>query len=289
MASTTRPHDYYGILQVPPDADLTAIKLSWRRLARIKHPDKNPAKNATAEFQLLEEAYSTLSNPETRQIYDAKYRAYTSTSSARHSTRQTNSGEKQDKYKPTSSMTELLEQTKMWKSRLGDQEQLLRDVHARLRKLESEIAILHTEIATTEQGKAARQTIWGYLGTFLPGGSERQERQKEEQDRLYRDKIVTMRIKETEKARRLEAIRTHEANISLLRQWFFSTEYDIRRMTREKDLRDQEERAKMEEQMKREGWSYAHWSQTESRAHSVPKSINCKHRAWWNRIEVSWV
>jgi hypothetical protein len=182
-------------------------------------------------------------------------------------------------------MTELLEQTKMWKSRLGDQEQLLRDVHARLRKLESEIAILHTEIATMEQGKAAGQTIWGYLDTFLPGGSDRQERQKEEQDRLYRDKIVTMRIKETEKARRLEAIRTHEANISLLRQWVFSTEYDIRRMTREKDLRDQEERAKVEEQMKREGWSYAHWSQTESRAHSVPKSINCKHRAWWNRVE----
>lgn len=53
MASTTRPHDYYETLQVPQDADLEAIKLSWKRLARVKHPDRNPAKNATAEFQLV--------------------------------------------------------------------------------------------------------------------------------------------------------------------------------------------------------------------------------------------
>ncbi|KAJ9642864.1 hypothetical protein H2199_004385 [Coniosporium tulheliwenetii] len=49
--------DYYAILEVSHTADSETIKKSFRRLARLLHPDKNPDKaNATASFQLLRRA-----------------------------------------------------------------------------------------------------------------------------------------------------------------------------------------------------------------------------------------
>ncbi|KAK4143948.1 DnaJ domain-containing protein [Dichotomopilus funicola] len=82
--------DYYAILEIPPTADEALIKSSYRRLAKLKHPDKNPDKpDATSEFQLLSDAYSTLANSSNRRKYDAKY--YPSVShrhaTAGHSTR----------------------------------------------------------------------------------------------------------------------------------------------------------------------------------------------------------
>ncbi|KAJ5522775.1 hypothetical protein N7513_013348 [Penicillium frequentans] len=141
------------------------------------------------------------------------------------------------------------------------------------------------EIVMMEQNKASGQTVWDLLDTFLPGGADRQERQKEEQDRLYRDKTATMRIKEMEETRLLGVIQTHEANIKSSRRQAFSIEYDIRRMTEEKDLKDREERVKLAEQMEREGWAYAHWSQTESWAKGAPNPTDCKHGARWSRVE----
>ncbi|KAL2823547.1 DnaJ domain-containing protein [Aspergillus cavernicola] len=64
-------HDYYAILGVPRTADSNAIKAAYKKLALTKHPDRNNKPNATAEFQLISEAYDTLINAEKRRIYDA--------------------------------------------------------------------------------------------------------------------------------------------------------------------------------------------------------------------------
>lgn len=53
MASTPQPPDYYGVLQVAQNADTEAIRSSYKCLALVRHPDKNTAKNAVAEFQLV--------------------------------------------------------------------------------------------------------------------------------------------------------------------------------------------------------------------------------------------
>lgn len=46
--------DYYEALEVQQSADAALIKSNYRRLARVKHPDKNPNRpQATAEFQLV--------------------------------------------------------------------------------------------------------------------------------------------------------------------------------------------------------------------------------------------
>ena len=63
--------DYYEILEVTREATDTEIKKSYRRLAVKYHPDKNPG-NAEAEekFKQISQAYSVLSDPQKRQMYD---------------------------------------------------------------------------------------------------------------------------------------------------------------------------------------------------------------------------
>lgn len=54
MAPSETTEDYYFILEISQSADLISIKSSYRRLAKIRHPDKNPTNsNATVEFQLV--------------------------------------------------------------------------------------------------------------------------------------------------------------------------------------------------------------------------------------------
>jgi len=64
--------DFYKTLGVPKDADDAAIKKSYRKLARVFHPDTN-AGDVTAEerFKEVTEAYSVLSDPEQRRQYDS--------------------------------------------------------------------------------------------------------------------------------------------------------------------------------------------------------------------------
>jgi molecular chaperone DnaJ len=70
MASTT-PRDPYEVLGVGRDADETAIKKAFRRLARELHPDVNAEDPEAGEkFRECAEAYEILSDPERRATYD---------------------------------------------------------------------------------------------------------------------------------------------------------------------------------------------------------------------------
>jgi molecular chaperone DnaJ len=63
--------DYYAVLGVPKDADKTAIRKAYRKLARQYHPDAN-AGDAKAEekFKEISEAYDVLSDDARRKEYD---------------------------------------------------------------------------------------------------------------------------------------------------------------------------------------------------------------------------
>jgi molecular chaperone DnaJ len=68
--------DFYDILGVARDADLTAIKKAYRQLAVRYHPDKNPGdKEAEERFKEAAEAYAVLSDPDKRARYDQFGRA----------------------------------------------------------------------------------------------------------------------------------------------------------------------------------------------------------------------
>lgn len=63
--------DFYKILGVKRSASQREIKKAYRKLAVKYHPDKNPGnKEAADKFQDLGAAYETLSDEETRKIYD---------------------------------------------------------------------------------------------------------------------------------------------------------------------------------------------------------------------------
>ena len=59
--------DHYATLGVAKNATPEDIKKAYRRLAAIHHPDKG---GDTAEFQKVQAAYETLSDPEKKQQYD---------------------------------------------------------------------------------------------------------------------------------------------------------------------------------------------------------------------------
>ena len=64
--------DYYAILGVDKNPSDEEIKKAYRKMAKKWHPDANPnnRKEAEEKFKEVGEAYSTLSDPQKRRMYD---------------------------------------------------------------------------------------------------------------------------------------------------------------------------------------------------------------------------
>jgi curved DNA-binding protein len=63
--------DYYRTLGVKKGADEKEIRQAFRRLARQYHPDLNPGdEKAEGMFKQINEAYTVLSDPESRKAFD---------------------------------------------------------------------------------------------------------------------------------------------------------------------------------------------------------------------------
>ena len=79
--TAVRPGRPYEVLGVSPDASQEAIVQTYRRLARVSHPDVRPDDpQAAARFQALTSAYEVLSDPIRREGYDRANRAERATS-----------------------------------------------------------------------------------------------------------------------------------------------------------------------------------------------------------------
>lgn len=63
--------DYYAILEVSSSATTSEIKKSYRRLARLHHPDLNQDALDT-HIKRLNEAYEVLRDPKKRAAYDTQ-------------------------------------------------------------------------------------------------------------------------------------------------------------------------------------------------------------------------
>ena len=61
--------DYYEVLGIDKNADASAIKKAYRKLAKKYHPDTNKDDpNAEQKFKEVTEAYSVLNDPEKRNF-----------------------------------------------------------------------------------------------------------------------------------------------------------------------------------------------------------------------------
>lgn len=71
--TTTKPRDYYAVLDVSRSATTDQIRDRFRQLARERHPDRfrGPEKaQAELDFQLITEAANVLLHPEKRRGHD---------------------------------------------------------------------------------------------------------------------------------------------------------------------------------------------------------------------------
>ncbi len=62
--------NYYEILGISRDATQEEIKNAYRKLAKKYHPDSSGSSEDKERFQEIQEAYSVLSDPEKRKIYN---------------------------------------------------------------------------------------------------------------------------------------------------------------------------------------------------------------------------
>ncbi|KAI8344753.1 hypothetical protein BC941DRAFT_409532 [Chlamydoabsidia padenii] len=71
---TPQADDFYGILNISKTATEDEIKVSYKNLCRSFHPDKHNneehKKIAEARFQVIQQAYEVISDPQKRVIYD---------------------------------------------------------------------------------------------------------------------------------------------------------------------------------------------------------------------------
>lgn len=70
MAQSSTNLDLYHVLGLRPDADTDAVRRAYRSLARMLHPDVNPAPDAADRFSQVSHAYAVLSDPARRRQYD---------------------------------------------------------------------------------------------------------------------------------------------------------------------------------------------------------------------------
>lgn len=77
--------DYYLILGITSTASPKEIVAAYRTKCKLLHPDVNPRADATAQMQLVNEAYQVLSDSILRRQYDAQY-GYSSKGGADSST-----------------------------------------------------------------------------------------------------------------------------------------------------------------------------------------------------------
>ncbi|KAK7402594.1 hypothetical protein QQX98_011665 [Neonectria punicea] len=150
--------DHYAVLQIPPTADEATIKSAYRRLARLKHPDKNTnTPEATAEFQQLTTAYAILSDKNKRRRFDLRYKSIRKTKSANSLGDSSTSKDDTENGSPPQARVDKtyhphIEQTRMQEEDVGEFDTDLQQMESKKRKLQHEHSEATRDVQIKQSG-----------------------------------------------------------------------------------------------------------------------------------------
>ncbi|OJJ96563.1 hypothetical protein ASPACDRAFT_125242 [Aspergillus aculeatus ATCC 16872] len=197
--TSTAVHDYYEILGIAPSADSHAIKSAYKKMALAKHPDRKRVPNATAEFQLLREAYEQLSDVERRREYDRLYRTRIRPAKL--------SNQKQ---------SELGRRLRQLEDRRIDRQISLYNSRRDLVMLRITLNSLKGQRELIQKEKAKEESWWRYLCSFRPGNGAEYTRQLHRRDDKLVDAIGKQWTKEWSIDRKLEEVRALEKELGAI-------------------------------------------------------------------------
>ncbi|KAI9903023.1 hypothetical protein N3K66_002375 [Trichothecium roseum] len=103
--ATRTPPDYYAILEIPEASTTDEIRSAYKRAALKTHPDRvatdSPERaERTRKFQLVNDAYYTLSDPTRRRDYNAQRRMFGGGGGPAGNTRSSNNSKSTPAYDP---------------------------------------------------------------------------------------------------------------------------------------------------------------------------------------------
>lgn len=111
-------HDYYDTLEISPTATHAEIKQSYRRLAKLFHPDSNRETGNHDRITRLNAAYEVLGDPQSRKKYDQQRQQQRleidefATNSVNY--RQQRTAAAQDRYRQQQTGQQVEEDLKQW-------------------------------------------------------------------------------------------------------------------------------------------------------------------------------
>ncbi|KAJ8109571.1 hypothetical protein ONZ43_g6096 [Nemania bipapillata] len=251
MAPALVTDDYYAVLGVVITADTQAIRAAYRRLARVTHPDKNPSPDGKEQFQRLQAAYETLSDPTKRTQYDFT-RPKPSTFSQPWTfgnTQQQGNGsttaEAASHEAERSSRARVLEKLQAQRAR---QNMDIFEARRAMRKLEVEISNLQEEDAVEVRVAASQTSWWKNVSSFIFGAAPQESKDiKEERERKRLNRNAAIRIKST-------ALLSKKNSLSALETAAQSTAIAIDRLKQQIRLDEQRQEAERAAAAQRERW-----------------------------------
>ncbi|KAK5996344.1 Chaperone protein DnaJ [Cladobotryum mycophilum] len=185
--------DCYAELELTQTADLAAIKSAYRRLARLRHPDKNiHIPQATAHFQRLQEAYSTLSDPDQRRLFDLHYPSIRQTKPSDPSSSQNNSRYEAPRTEPAQRSSPWTNGTNTSGAGVQELEREIENLVSHRRKLDNDRFELKRDINKNQsvldrlkaeedqhaQEDVAMNSWFGYFFRAKPSDKETEERNR---------------------------------------------------------------------------------------------------------------
>ncbi|KAJ8126693.1 hypothetical protein O1611_g6945 [Lasiodiplodia mahajangana] len=249
MAPVPVTDDYYAVLGVVMTADTQSIRAAYRRLARVTHPDKNPSPDGKEQFQRLQAAYETLSDPTKRMQYDftrPKPSAF-SHPFAFGTTPQQDYGrpaaETASQEAERAARAQALEKLQTQRAR---QEIDIFETRRHMRKLEAEIANLQEEDAAEAREAASQTGWWKNVSSFFFGaGSQESKDLKEERERRRLDRNAAIRIKSL-------ALSSKTSTLSALETVAQNTAMAIERLKHQIRMEEQRQEAEREAYVQRQ-------------------------------------